>query len=184
MKPWILSFVWRWYLWHLKQISLKRSYFSCTQSQKRRSSEMLKSGKDSSTSFLLLLKRYRLGTNSSYTCRLAHRSRTSRKLEKSGIYKEKDIHQSRICIIIRFSSKRHTLNQTLKWTGKEYSELSLRGHSLTGHLSKPDRVTLGTKATVWFREVSALERVQLQRYKCNSAGSGPNLLSSLERCPV
>ena len=41
--------------------------------------------------------------------------------------------------------------------------------------------TLGTKATVRFREVSALERVQLQRYKCNSAGSGPNLLSDLER---
>ena len=37
-----------------------------------------------------------------------------------------------------------------------------------------------TKATVQFREVSALERVQLQRYKCNSAGSGPNLLSGLE----
>ena len=45
-------------------------------------------------------------------------------------------------------------------------------------LSKVD--TLGTKATVRFREVSALERVPLQRYKCNSAGSGPNLLSGLE----
>ena len=45
-------------------------------------------------------------------------------------------------------------------------------------LSKAD--TLGIKATVRFREVSALERVQLQRYKCNSAGSGPNLLSGLE----
>ena len=45
-------------------------------------------------------------------------------------------------------------------------------------LSKAD--TLGTKATLRFREVSALERVQLQRYKCNSAGSGPNLLSGLE----
>ena len=45
-------------------------------------------------------------------------------------------------------------------------------------LSKAD--TLGTKATVRFREVSALERVQLQRYKCNSAGSGQNLLSGLE----
>ena len=49
-------------------------------------------------------------------------------------------------------------------------------------LSKAD--TLGTKATVQFREVSALKRVQLQRYKCNSAGSGPNLLSGLERCPL
>ena len=49
-------------------------------------------------------------------------------------------------------------------------------------LSKAD--TLRTKATVRFREVSALERVQLQRYKCNLAGSGPNLLSGLERCPV
>ena len=49
-------------------------------------------------------------------------------------------------------------------------------------LSKAD--TLGTKATVRFREVSALERVKVQRYKCNSAGSGPNLLSGLERCPV
>ena len=29
--------------------------------------------------------------------------------------------------------------------------------------------TLGTKATVRFREVSTLERVPLQRYKCNSA---------------
>ena len=45
-------------------------------------------------------------------------------------------------------------------------------------LSKAD--TLGTKATVRFREVSALERVPLPRYKCNSAGSGPNLLSGLE----
>ena len=45
-------------------------------------------------------------------------------------------------------------------------------------LSKAD--TLGTKATVQCREVSALERVQLQIYKCNSAGSGPNLLSGLE----
>ena len=45
-------------------------------------------------------------------------------------------------------------------------------------LSKAD--TLGTKATVQFREVSALERVPLQIYKCNSAGSGPNLLSGLE----
>ena len=45
-------------------------------------------------------------------------------------------------------------------------------------LSKAD--TLGTKATARVREVSALERVQLQRYKCNSAGSGPNLLSGLE----
>ena len=41
-----------------------------------------------------------------------------------------------------------------------------------------------TKFAVRFREVSALERVPLQRYKCNSAGSGPNLLSGLERCPV
>ena len=49
-------------------------------------------------------------------------------------------------------------------------------------LSKAD--TLGTQATVWLREVSALERVQLQRYKSNLAGSGPNLLSGLERCPV
>ena len=48
--------------------------------------------------------------------------------------------------------------------------------------SKAD--TVGTKATVRFREVSALERVPLQRYKCNSARSGPNLLSGLERCPV
>ena len=53
---------------------------------------------------------------------------------------------------------------------------------LQSALSKAD--TLGTKATVRFREVSALERVPLQRYKCNSAGSGPNLLSGLERCPV
>ena len=45
-------------------------------------------------------------------------------------------------------------------------------------LSKAD--TIGTNATVRFREVAALERVQLQRYKCNSAGSGPNLLSGLE----
>ena len=37
-----------------------------------------------------------------------------------------------------------------------------------------------SKATVQFREVSALERVQLPRYKCNSTGSGPNLLSGLE----
>ena len=50
--------------------------------------------------------------------------------------------------------------------------------SLQPTLSKAD--TLGTKATVRFREVSTLERVQLQRYKCNSAGSGPNLLSGLE----
>ena len=49
---------------------------------------------------------------------------------------------------------------------------------LQSTLSKAD--TLGTKATVRFSEVSALERVQLQRYKCNSAGSGPNLLSGLE----
>ena len=49
-------------------------------------------------------------------------------------------------------------------------------------LSEAD--TLGTKATVRFREVSAFERVPLQRYKCNSSGSGPNLLSGLERCPV
>ena len=49
-------------------------------------------------------------------------------------------------------------------------------------LSKAD--TLGTQATVRLREVSALERVQLQRYKSNLAGSGPNLLSGLERCPV
>ena len=49
---------------------------------------------------------------------------------------------------------------------------------LQSTLSKAD--TLGTKATVRFREVSALERVPLQRYKCNSAGSGPNLLSGLE----
>ena len=45
-------------------------------------------------------------------------------------------------------------------------------------LSKAD--TLGTKATVRFREVSALERFPLQRYKCNSARRGPNLLSGLE----
>ena len=38
-----------------------------------------------------------------------------------------------------------------------------------------------TKFAVRFRELSALERVPLQRYKCNSAGSGPNLLSGLER---
>ena len=38
----------------------------------------------------------------------------------------------------------------------------------------------GTKATVRFREVSALERIQLQRYKCNSVGSGPNLLAGTE----
>ena len=51
-------------------------------------------------------------------------------------------------------------------------------HRIQSSLSKAD--TLGTKATVRFREVSALERVPLQRYKCNSAGSGPNLLSGLE----
>ena len=50
--------------------------------------------------------------------------------------------------------------------------------SVQSTLSKAD--TLGTKATVRFRELSALERVQLQRYKCNSAGSGPHLLSGLE----
>ena len=52
--------------------------------------------------------------------------------------------------------------------GCEYSQLSLEAD------------TLGTKATVRFREVSALERVPLQRDKCNSAGSGPDLLSGLE----
>ena len=54
--------------------------------------------------------------------------------------------------------------------------------SIQSTLSRAD--TLGTKATVRFREVSALERVQLQRYKCNSAGSGPNFLSGLERLTV
>ena len=59
-------------------------------------------------------------------------------------------------------------------------EQSTKGHRtrVQSTLSKAD--TLGTKATVRFREVSALERVQLQRYKCNSAESGPNLLSGLE----
>ena len=62
----------------------------------------------------------------------------------------------------------------------EYLRRPRGSHSLLlqSTLSKVD--TLGTKATVRFREVSALERVQLQRYKCNSAGSGPNLLSGLE----
>ena len=57
-------------------------------------------------------------------------------------------------------------------------ELLLNLCCIQSTLSKAD--TLGTKATVRFREVSALERVPLQRYKCNSAGSGPNLLSGLE----
>ena len=62
----------------------------------------------------------------------------------------------------------------------EYIQLEIGLSELQSTLSKED--TLGTKATVWFREVSALERVQLQRYKWNSAGSGPHLLSGLE-CP-
>ena len=66
--------------------------------------------------------------------------------------------------------------------GKSLSNVPATTLGVQSTLSKAD--TLGTKATVRFREVSALERVQLQRYKCNSAGSGPNLLSGLERCPV
>ena len=58
------------------------------------------------------------------------------------------------------------------------AESNMRGNYIQSTLSKAD--ILRTKATVRFREVSALERVQLQRYKCNSAGSGPNLLSGLE----
>ena len=81
-----------------------------------------------------------------------------------------------------------------RWTGWQPThsarfariwERKVNGHTgveLQSTLSKAD--TLGTKATVRLREASALERVQLQRYKCNSAGSGPNLLSGLERCPV
>ena len=66
------------------------------------------------------------------------------------------------------------------WLRMVSCELAWQGLDLPvqSTLSKAD--TLGTKATVRFREVSALERVPLLRYKCNSAGSGPNLLSGLE----
>ena len=66
--------------------------------------------------------------------------------------------------------------------GRVNLKICINIKTIQSTLSKAD--TLGTKATVRFREVSALERVQLQRHKCNSAGSGPNLLSGLERCPV
>ena len=68
--------------------------------------------------------------------------------------------------------------KTTTTTTKKENKKDRRMQRLQSTLSKAD--TLGTKATVRFREVSALERVPLQRYKCNSAGSGPNLLSGLE----
>ena len=73
----------------------------------------------------------------------------------------------------RFSGKKNHLKPPAPPPAR-----SLVTFDVQSTLSKED--TLGTKATVRFREVSALERVQLQRYKCNSAGSGSNLLSGLE----
>ena len=64
------------------------------------------------------------------------------------------------------------------WIASKLTPKPQQVSDIQSTLSKAD--TLGTKATVRFREMSAFERVQLQRYKCNSAGSGPNLLSGLE----
>ena len=77
-------------------------------------------------------------------------------------------------VIVEPASERVKPQDSTVW---KYS-IAAQYSTVQSTLSKAD--TLWTKATVRFREVSALERVQLQRYKCNSAGSGPNLLSGLQ----